>query len=65
MEVHQRAFVQAVALAGVVALAMTGWDKSREEARLHTASATVEKPVVQGIKKSYLVVATRKGEVQP
>jgi hypothetical protein len=65
MEVHQRAFVQAVALAGVVALAMTGWDKSREETRLHTAGATAGKPVVQGIKKSYLVVAARKGEVQP
>jgi hypothetical protein len=30
MEVHQTEFLQAVALAGAVALAMTVWDKSQE-----------------------------------
>jgi hypothetical protein len=63
MEVHQTAFVQAVALAGVVALSMTGRDKGREEERVHAAG--VQKFALQGIKKSYVVVAARKGEVQP
>ncbi len=65
MEVHQRAFVQAVALAGVVALSMTGWDKGREEMRVHAAGPVVREVAVQGVKKSYVVVAARKGEVQP
>jgi hypothetical protein len=65
MEIHQTAFVQAVALAGVVALSMTGWDKGRGETRAHAAGATVGKLAAQGVKKSYVVVAARKGEVQP
>jgi len=33
MEIHQKEFVQAVVLAGVVALWMTVWDGGRELAR--------------------------------
>jgi hypothetical protein len=53
MEVHQTEFLQAVALAGFVALAMTVWDTSRQEAQY------------TGVKKSNIAVATRKAEVQP
>lgn len=65
MEVHQKAFVQAVALAGIVALSMNGWDKGQEKARVHAAGAAVGKLAAQDVKKSYVVVAARKGEVQP
>jgi hypothetical protein len=66
MEVHQTAFVQAVALAGIVALSMTGWEKGRGETRTQAGGTAPRTAVTQaGIKGSYIVAATRKGEVQP
>jgi len=65
MEVHQRAFVQAVALAGVVALGMNVWDNGRVETRVQAAGTTVRTADTQGVRKSYIVVAARKGEAQP
>jgi hypothetical protein len=43
MEVHQGAFLQAVALAGAVALGMTVWDNGREEALVQAAGTPVRK----------------------
>jgi hypothetical protein len=67
MEVHQTEFLQAVALAGVVALAMTVWDTSRQEARVQAAGTPARTAGAQytGVKKSNIAVATRKVEVQP
>jgi hypothetical protein len=53
MEVHQTEFLFAVALASVVALAMTVWDTSGQETQY------------TGVKKSDIAVAVRKVEVQP
>ena len=66
MEVHQTEFLQAVALAGVVALVMIGLDKGREETPMRAAGASPRTAVAQtGVKGSYIVAATRRGEVQP
>ncbi|HUL93148.1 MAG TPA: hypothetical protein VLV56_12425 [Burkholderiales bacterium] len=66
MEVHQTTFVQAVALAGVVALSMTGWEKSREETRVQAGGTPARTAATQtGVKGSYIVAATRKVEGQP
>jgi len=43
MDVHQTAFLQAVALAGAVALAMTVWDKGRDKARGQAAGTPAGK----------------------
>jgi len=43
MEVHQTAFLQAVALAGAVALAMTVWDNGRDKARGQAAGTLAGK----------------------
>jgi len=66
MEVHQTGFVQAVALAGVVALVMIGLDKGREDTPVRAAGALPRTAVTQtGVTASYVVAATRKREVQP
>jgi Flp pilus assembly protein CpaB len=67
MEVHQTEFLQAVALAGAVALAMTVWDTSGQEARVHAAGAQARSAGTQytGVNRSHVAVAARKVEVQP
>ncbi|HEY6240894.1 MAG TPA: hypothetical protein VIW78_08650 [Burkholderiales bacterium] len=54
MEIHQTTFVQAVALAGAVALLMTGWDRAREEVRVLPASViTPTATTSQGSSKAH------------
>jgi hypothetical protein len=65
MDVHQTEFLQAVALAGAVALAMQIWDTSPQQARVHVAGTPARTAVAQtGVNGSYTVAETRKGEVQ-
>ena len=64
MEVHQTEFLHAVVLAGAVALGMTVWENSREEAHLH-ASGTPAGTQSTGVKQSHIAVAARRIEVQP
>lgn len=66
MEVHQTEFVQAVALAAAVALAMTIWDTSPQDARVQIVGTPSRSAVTQtGVKNSYVVAPTRKGEIRP
>jgi hypothetical protein len=66
MEVHQTEFLQAVALAGIVALAMTVWDTRPQAARAQIAGTPARTVVMQtGVNGSYIVAATRRGKVQP
>lgn len=61
MEVHQREFLQAVAIAGAVALAMTVWDTRPHEARAQIAGTPARTAVTQtSVKGSYVVAAARK-----
>lgn len=66
MDVHQTEFLQAVVLAGAVALGMTVWDVAREETPAQAAGIPPRTGVTPtGVKNPYIVAATRKGEVQP
>jgi hypothetical protein len=60
MEVHQTTFVQAVALAGAVALAMAAYDNGRQETRVRATGTPVRTAGTQtpAVKKSYIAVAT-------
>jgi len=60
MEVHQTEFLHAVVLAGAVALGMTVWENSREEAHLHPSGTQST-----GVRQSHIAVAARRIEVQP
>lgn len=79
MDVHQIAFVEAVALACVVSLGMTGCDSSQEEARPRAARTTVGTEINDtvvtarvkatllsdpDVKSNDIMVETRKGRVQ-
>jgi len=79
MEVHQMVFIEAVALACVVSIGMTGCDGSQEEARAPAARTTVgteiDDTVVTArvkatllsdpdVKSNDIKVETRKGRVQ-
>jgi len=67
MEVHQTEFLHAVVLAGVVALGMTVWENSREEAHLHASGTPARTAGTQstGVKQSHIAVAARRIEIQP
>jgi len=67
MEIHQAEFLQAVALAGAVALGMNVRDKLQEEARVQPVSAQTGTAGAQGagLRKPYIIVAERKVEVRP
>jgi chorismate mutase len=67
MEIHQAEFLQAVALAGAVALGMNIRDKAREEARVQSVSAQARAAGTQdaGLRRPYIIVAARKVEVRP
>lgn len=79
MEVHQIAFVQAVALACVVSFGITGCDNDREEARAPAATTSVGNEIDDSVitarvkaallsdpdvKSGDIKVETRKGKVQ-
>jgi hypothetical protein len=66
MEVHQTEFLQAVVLAGAVALGMTVWEESREATRSTAADTTLRTvaPQYQSVKNSHVVQAAHKREVQ-
>jgi hypothetical protein len=67
MEVHQTEFLQAVVLAGVVALGMNLWESAREDAHLHASGTQARRAGTQStsVKQSHIAVAPRRIEVQP
>jgi hypothetical protein len=65
MEIHQAEFLQAVALAGAVALGMNIRDKVQEEARVQAVSARAAGTQDAGVRTPYIIVAARKVEVRP
>ena len=64
MEVHQTEFLQAVVLAGAVALATTAWENGRDEARVYSAPARTTGTQYTALKKPQVAVATLRIDVQ-
>ena len=64
MEVHQTEFLQAVVLAGAVALGMTAWENVREEARVYGTPARTAGAQYTAVKKSHIAAAAPRIEVQ-
>ena len=64
MEVHQTEFLQAVVLAGAVALATTAWENGRDEARVYGAPVRAVGAQYTALKKSHIAAAAPRIEVQ-
>jgi hypothetical protein len=64
MEVHQTEFLQAVVLAGAVALGMTVWESGRDEARVYNAPARTAGMQYTLVKKSRVAAPAPRIEVQ-